>query len=612
MTKHKNFIILSLCILWTALASSLFAQSFTIQAPESAEAGSPFKVAFELKNASMKSFTPPNFGGLNVLSSAQDQSSFVTISNGRQKMQSTVTMTYILMANKKGTYTIGPASANIGGKVLKTKSTKVMVGGSSKAASSSQPTEMDEGKILTNVGNKNIFVRLILSKNKAYRQQGILATFKLYADPNIGIQQIKDVKFPDYDGFVAQEVDLGPNRTLTTEIINGKRFQSVVLQQWVLLPQTIGPVKVPSATLDLGIAVRQKVKSSGDPMEDFINQIAGGNLVYLDKHLVSAPQTIQVEELPKPTPDGFTGAVGKYSISAEISPKVPKTGESMTVKVTIQGSGNLKLLPNPKLKLPESFDVFDPKAETSIKVTPSGASGRKVIEYYAVPNEVGKATIPSLDLVYFDTETKTYRTASTQPITFNVEKGSGNANLSGSGRMTGKELARIKNLKGSRSSLLGSDFAFGPLYWSLLILMAISGYILFVLTKSRRNMLADVEGLKFRKAAKVAKKRLSKAEHLINNPDKKLFYDEMLDAIWGYFSDKLRLSLGDLTRENIAGRLTSYGYDSNITDEVTELLDQLDFAIYAPSSSDKLSNEELYTKAINLISKIENLKTAVL
>ncbi|MFC4666483.1 BatD family protein [Falsiporphyromonas endometrii] len=617
MAKHK-FIIFQLLFLWSLFSMTAFSQSFRIEAPSNVEVGNPFRVAFELKNISQNQFTAPSFNGLKVLGTAQDQSTYITISNGKQQSQSIRTITYILLAEKKGTYTIGSASVNTGKKVLKTSPWKITASGSgsSQGANSSSSRSSNQNvetstESLPSVGNKNIFVRLNLSKTKVYKQQGILATFKLYVDPDIGLKQIQDVKFPDYNGFVAQEVDLDSNQTFKLENIGGRPYRTAILRQWVLLPQTPGKVTVPSASVDLNIAVRRKFKSTGDPFEDIFIQTTRGSAVYLDKHLVTPVQTIDVQELPEPQPTGFTGAVGKYSISAEISPKEPKTGESMTIKVKIGGSGNLKLLPNPKLKLPESFDVFDPKSTSSINVTPSGASGVKTIEYYAVPNEVGKATIPPIELVYFDTDSKSYRTISTDPIHFDVQKGSGKSMI-GSGRNSKKELAGLKKMGNSKTELTGSDFAFSLLYWSLLIVIILGGYATIVLTKNRRIQLADVTGMKFKKAAKVAHKRLAKAEKIINGTNKNLFYDEMLNAIWGYFSDKLKLPLGELTRENIASRLSAYGYSSETTNEVTDLLDKLDFARYAPESSQKLYNEELYKIAIELISKIENLKTATL
>lgn len=46
-----------------------------------------------------------------------------------------------------------------------------------------------------------------------------------------------------------------------------------------------------------------------------------------------------------------------------------------------------------------------------------------VFDYLVVPKTTGTFTLPPIELVYFDVNSKSYKTVRTQPVTMNVAKG---------------------------------------------------------------------------------------------------------------------------------------------------------------------------------------------
>lgn len=112
--------------------------------------------------------------------------------------------------------------------------------------------------------------------------------------------------------------------------------------------------------------------------------------------LTTSPVTIDVKPLPSGKPASFSGAVGTFSMTADISSNNVKTDEAVTIKVKITGNGNVKLVKNPEVVFPNDFDVYDPKVEMDIKTTTAGVSGSKTIEYMAIPRYAGDFEIPAI------------------------------------------------------------------------------------------------------------------------------------------------------------------------------------------------------------------------
>ena len=73
------------------------------------------------------------------------------------------------------------------------------------------------------------------------------------------------------------------------------------------------------------------------------------------------------------------GGVGNFTLSSSISSTHVKANEAITLKLIFKGSGNLKYMKNPDLKLPNDFDTYDPKVDVSVKATTGGVSGTRTV-----------------------------------------------------------------------------------------------------------------------------------------------------------------------------------------------------------------------------------------
>ncbi len=118
--------------------------------------------------------------------------------------------------------------------------------------------------------------------------------------------------------------------------------------------------------------------------------------------------------------------------------------------------------------------------------------------------------------------------------------------------------------------------------------------------------MSDIQSLKSRKAAKIARRRLKKAADCIKQNDRSRFYDEMLRALWGYIAHKLKMPTSELTRDNVRERLESRNVPEDSIANILGLLDDCEFAKYSPDNG-SLSMQNLYGQATDVIFNLEDI-----
>jgi hypothetical protein len=115
---------------------------------------------------------------------------------------------------------------------------------------------------------------------------------------------------------------------------------------------------------------------------------------------------------------------------------------------------------------------------------------------------------------------------------------------------------------------------------------------------------ANVSGLKTRKANKVAKNRLLKANKFKKSGEDKSFYDEIGQALWGYIADKFNIPQANLSTETVKEILSSQGVEGTVIDNFVNTLTNIEFARFAPGdASGKM--ESVYEEAMNTITQAE-------
>ncbi|GHT64742.1 hypothetical protein AGMMS50239_23020 [Bacteroidia bacterium] len=528
--------------------------------------------------------------------------------NGKLTSSSTVVYVCVVMAKSEGTFTIPPATVVIGNSTYKSNELSIRVLPADQAATASQNNNASQAEQQragnTSASNKDAFVVMNVSRNSVYENEGFLVTFKLYS--LVDITNIENVKFPEFEEFYSQEIELNQNPHMDLEPYNGRNYRTAIIKQTVLYPQRSGKITIGSGKFDVVARVRsqQRVRSF---FEDFLDTYS-----YVKMALTSAPVTIDVKPLPAGKPASFSGAVGEYTMNPSISSKNVKTNDAVTLKLNISGSGNLKLIKNPEIVFPNDFEVYDPTVDVKTKVTQSGVSGTKSIEYNAIPRYAGDFTIPKVEFSYFDLKSGTYKTLSTEEYQLHVEQGEvGSGNAAPIINATNKENIRflgqdIRYIKTDNYHFRKGSFLFGTFnYYLFYIIPALLFIVLFIIYRKQAAENANIALVRTKKANKVASKRLKTVAKYLNENKKEAFYDETLKAVWGYLSDKLNIPVSALTKDNVEANLTQYGVDESLINDFRNILDTAEFARFAPSQGSG-AMDELYHSTVKAIDKMES------
>lgn len=600
------FLLFTILAAWQVKAADKV--RFVAEAADVVVSGDQVRLVFTVNSQDIKDFRAPSIKGFDVLMGpSRSQQSSIQIINGKRTSNSSTAFTYILLAGSPGTYTIPAASVEVNGEKVFSNAISIKVlpqdqnsgnsgnnGGGSASSSRSQAAG-------SRISANDLFITATASKTTVHEQEAILLTYKVYTVVNL--RQLYG-KMPDLKGFHTQEVELPQQKTFTLEHYKGRNYNTTVWSQYVLFPQQTGKLEIPSITFD-GVVAQQTV--SDDPFDAFFN---GGGYVEVKKKITTPKVVINVQPLPA-KPSGFSGAVGEFKLASSINATDVKTNDAVTIKLTLSGTGNMKLIGTPEVKFPQDFEIYDPKVTDDYKLTNSGLTGTKTFEYLAIPRHAGNFTIPAVEFTYFDLKSNSYKTLKTEAYNLKVAKGQGNADQvisdftnKESVKMLGKDIRFIK--LGDSSLRPKGDFFFGTVGYYLCYLIPLLLFVVFaVIYRQKALENANVAKVKTKKANKVATRRMKLAGKLLAENKKNEFYDEVLKALWGYISDKLSIPVSQLSKDNIEAELTNYGVPEALIAEFIGVLNECEYARYAPGNENE-AMDKVYSASVEVISKMEN------
>ena len=600
------FLLFTILAAWQVKAADKV--RFVAEAADVVVSGDQVRLVFTVNSQDIKDFRAPSIKGFDVLMGpSRSQQSSIQIINGKRTSNSSTAFTYILLAGSPGTYTIPAASVEVNGekvfsnaisiKVLPQDQTSGNSGNNGGGSASSSRSQAAGSRISAN----DLFITATASKTTVHEQEAILLTYKVYTVVNL--RQLYG-KMPDLKGFHTQEVELPQQKTFTLEHYKGRNYNTTVWSQYVLFPQQTGKLEIPSITFD-GVVAQQTI--SDDPFDAFFN---GGGYVEVKKKITTPKVVINVQPLPA-KPAGFSGAVGEFKLASSINATDVKTNDAVTIKLTLSGTGNMKLIGTPEVKFPQDFEIYDPKVTDDYKLTNSGLTGTKTFEYLAIPRHAGNFTIPAVEFTYFDLKSNSYKTLKTEAYNLKVAKGQGNADQvisdftnKESVKMLGKDIRFIK--LGDSSLRPKGDFFFGTVGYYLCYLIPLLLFVVFaVIYRQKALENANVAKVKTKKANKVATRRMKLAGKLLAENKKNEFYDEVLKALWGYISDKLSIPVSQLSKDNIEVELTNYGVQEALIAEFIGVLNECEYARYAPGNENE-AMDKVYSASVEVISKMEN------
>ena len=513
----------------------------------------------------------PNTPGLRWLSGSTSQSTNYSYINGRPSVS--YTYGYSFIAQSPGSYTFPTLSIEVNGEQFETSpiSFKVL-----------DPENIDQNETAR---SPDIYVRLEPSTDNPVVGEQVIASVVLYFKNEVEVSSYQPSPGWKAEGFWKEDLENRQQARTTSTLINGVRYQRAVLLQQAIFPTKSGELTL--SPFDVVVQVRKRNRR---------RDIFSFGLGQERMELSSLPVTVSVRPLPDVDNAVFSGAVGKFEISRTLEPSEAFVGESVEIKTSITGQGNIPLIVKPEYNYPEALELYDPQESSSITRNNQEIGGSKTFTDIVIARNEGNYVIPEQRFAYYDPDLKRYRNITLPLLTLEVKRDPRLANSS-----TTEYRFEITPMTGLANwvSSSGDHLHQKTWVWLLLFLPVASLAGAFVIRTYTDRMNNDTAFARSQKAKEKALNTIVEAE---NAEDIKTGYHHIEKALIQFVTDKLDLPQAGLSIQELSEAIKDKG-DSESAKELKRLLDKCETISYAPNTSQEGLNTDI-ERARNLIKKV--------
>ena len=596
-----------------AVAQVAAAQEISVQAPQSVYQGDNFTVRFVV-NTQVKDFRGPTFKGFSTLAGPNTSTSTsISFVNGQMSNSTSMTFTYTLRADLEGTYTVGAASCSADGKKLTSKPFTIKVEKLSAAQQKQRQQQQQQQRQAfdpwsqqpaqaADIDEKTLFARASINKSNPYQGEQVIITYKIYTQ--VPISQFTIDKLPGNKGFWAEDLSEGRKVKQYEETIDGRRYQVAEIRRGALFAQESGKLTVEPLDLNVLAMVQSQRRRTGSIWDLFDDPFFNAHQA-VERPLSTNRLSVNVRPLPN-VPADFSGAVGRFEVKGGLNLDRVKANEAVSYRITVSGSGNLMLIDAPKPEFPSAFEVYDPQINDNIKKGENGISGSRTYEWVLIPRTKGKYTIPAYNFTYFDPQSGQYVTRRVEAQTIDVEKGDAHSTAVA----VGKDDVRLLNSdinyihpSGRLHKVRHEEHA-GWGFWAVAAAIVLLTAAILVGGRRRQAAEQDVAGMRRKRAIRMARKRLKRAEAHLRDDKTESFYEEIYRAIWGCLADKYSIELSRLGRDTVSACLADKQVPESQQQSIMQVLQDVDMARFAPGDA-RSQMQRIYDEALDMIVGLE-------
>ena len=578
----------------------LFSQDATFVASvdnNSPQVGEQMTLTFILSGSGGKNFQQPDLNNFFVLG-GPNQSTNMQFVNG--VVSSSFTISYQIQARSEGKLTIGSATIEAGGKQYSSNNIEIEV-----RKSTQKPASPQTGS--TALSSENLFLRATIDKSKVYVGEQITIVYKIYTRLRISNYSIK--AFPATSGFWVEEIPQTQQIQLINEVVNGVQYQVGELKRIALFPTQSGILEVKPFEITCQVQVQSRRKTN-DPFDifndPFFNTMQTQNVQIKSNSVKINSTSLPLVNVPK----SFSGAVGNYQINITTSKTKTETNEAITLRMKINGTGNVKLIETPELKLSNEFELYAPKVNDNINTQSNPITGTKMVEWLLIPRFPGDKKIPAYAWSYFNPLQNKYVTISSSEISLIIKQGSKSVAQIGNG--ISKEEIQMLNQDIRFITISNTSFTdigeSGKLFTTRMLLyfipVLVAGGLVYFRIKNEKSRF-DIIGYKSRIASRVAKNKLKIVESYLKSDEQNKFFTELSNTLTLYICDKLNIPFSQLSEVEIIKQLKENNINIDLIDSFTTLQKNCEFARFAPSAEISSTKNELYNESAKVISKLE-------
>jgi hypothetical protein len=594
--RHSALLVLSFAGISLLATSALAAEVELSQSVDRTEVGDEdtFRLTITSSAGGADDIRPGVTDDFEILSRSTSTQMSFSMGTGSPGMRKTTRYTLILRANKTGKVMIPPSELRVNGKVYRTEAITMTV--KKGHLGNAPPPQAQRGSRLPGFpgfpgfpdgdedsafpfpdmdiprSDSDLFLQAALDKDEVYVGEQVV--FSIYLMSRVDLTSVDQLTLPKLDGVWTEEIDSPTQLAGEQRIVDGVPYRAYLLKRRALFPMKPG-------TLDIG-------RVEADVTTGFV--FAGHRI-----HRKSKPLSLDVKPLPPGAPPNFAPSnVGSFNLSVNADKTTMALGQPATVRVTLEGSGNVRNVTLPKLTGSSALKVYDPTPSEKIQTPKGRVEGRRTTEYLVMPQQTGTFTLPSLSFPYFDPKTGQYDVATSDPITLTIE---GGAVAAAPDTTLGKNVLSGGGLRPLRIHPEWGHPAI-PVWRRPVFLASVAvpfaAWLAFALVGMFRSRLRNesVEDVQ-RKRTRAARGRLTQAHQLKDSPDSAAFYGEVEKGLLGFFEAKLGQPLGGLRRDALMEVLAQHGLSQDRRTRIARVLEACDVGRFAPGASNAARDKVL-------------------
>jgi len=607
----------SIGLLTIFLVSQAWAGKFSVRAyldQNRVAVGQQFSVSVEASGSGASKLSSPQLPDISKFADFLGSSSSQNIQFINGSMSVSKTLIYYYRATRAGAFTIPPIVVKVKGRTYKTNPLTIIV----QQRTASQPPPVAGKQAPSTVPNTNarkksglkqsLFLRALVNRRRVYQNEPVVVTFRIYTRVSVTGYGIKSL--PKTEGFWAEEIPMPQRPQTRSEILNGVKYTVADLRKMVLFPMAPGKKVIDPMVVTCQVRVRNN-RRSRDIFDDFFNDDFFGKQI--EKDIQSRPITINVLPLPEEgKPADFSGAVGQFHMAAKVSKDSVKANEAVTLTVKISGSGNIKMLPKPKLIVPPDFERYAPKITEKINRTATGVHGYKTFEYVLIPRFAGDQRIAPISFSYFDPVKKSYQTVHSPEFVMHVKPGAESVVSLGEGlskeevQLIGKDIRFIKT-QSPKFRKINRIFYKMALFWLIVFFPLIVLGGAFGYKRNQDRLKENVAFARSQRANQVAKKRLQNARKVLAVDTQKQFFAEISKALLGFLGDKFNLPTAGIMTDEVEKLMREHRVDNETIQSYLDCLRICDFQRFAPANSTLEEMQRCFDDASQAIIRLEKV-----